>query len=90
MFSVTAPGKDLYPFDPAQCMHGAGATYSGAIGCRVSGRKASLTENVQDPDLPRLLVFIGRNLTAKTGCTMRNLRHARRLWRNQECGESEP
>jgi hypothetical protein len=42
--------------------------------------KTSLTENVQDPDLPRLLVFIGRRLTAETACTMRNLRLARRLW----------
>jgi hypothetical protein len=44
------------------------------------GRKASLTDNVQDPDLPLLLVFIGRGLTSRTGCTMRNLRLARRLW----------
>jgi len=193
MFSVTAPGKDLYPFDPDECSHGPGVKCSGRIGCRVpseaaqafnshvspwwselhrvaklradratgfkgtiaarvwekqkrglahmhgvlsvstpaelawaeayvnalsdlapskgfgfvdgwdkirdkikpgidaaaylssyfvkgKGRKASLTENVQDPDLPRLLVFIGRGLTAKTACTMRNLRLARRLW----------
>jgi hypothetical protein len=193
MFSVTAPGQDIFPFDPARCTHAVGVTCSGKIGCRVfaesarafnshvgpwwselhrvaklradratgfkgtiaarvwekqkrglahmhgvlsvstptelrwaeeyvtalaelapskgfgfvdrwekirpkikpgieaaaylsgyfvkgKGRKASLTENVQDPDLPRLLVFVGRGLTAKTACTMRNLRLARRLW----------
>ena len=31
-------------------------------------------------DLPRLVVFIGRDLTTLTGCTMRSLRNARRLW----------
>jgi hypothetical protein len=193
MFSVTAPGKDIYPFDPDHCSHAVGVKCSGRLGCRVyadagqafnarvspwwselhrvaklradratdfkgtiaarvwekqkrglahmhgvlsvstpaelawaeayvnalrdlapskgfgfvdgwekirhkmrpgieaaaylssyfvrgKGRKASLTENVQDPDLPRLLVFVGRSLTARTGCTMRNLRLARRLW----------
>lgn len=36
MFSVTAPGADLYPFDPALCKHGAGVKCSGKIGCRVN------------------------------------------------------
>jgi hypothetical protein len=193
MFSVTAPGSDLYPWDPESCLHAGGVKCSGDIGCRVNedaarafnarvspwwselhrvaklradratgfkgtiaarvwekqkrglahmhgvlsvstpaelkwvetyvnalsdlapskgfgfvdgwekirtkvkpgveaaaylagyfvkgkGRKASLTDNVRDPDLPRLLVFIGRGLTARTACTMRNLRLARRLW----------
>jgi hypothetical protein len=40
----------------------------------------ALTENVRAGDLPRLIVFVGRELTAQTGCTMRNLRNARRLW----------
>jgi hypothetical protein len=193
MFSVTAPGQDLYPFDPSFCKHGERVDCSGRIGCRVhpraahafnsrvspwwselhrvaklradratgfkgtlaarvwekqqrglahmhgvlsvstpaelrwaeayvtalaelapskgfgfvdrwdkirtkikpgieaaaylsgylvngKGRKATLTENVQDPDLPRLLVFVSRRLTARTACTMRNLRLARRLW----------
>ena len=203
MFSVTAPGKDLYPWDPERCSHAAGVVCSGDIGCRVfsdaaqafnsrvspwwselhrvaklradratgfkgtiaarvwekqkrglahmhgvlsvstpaelrwaevyvealadlapskgfgyvdrwekirkkikpgieaaaylsgyfvngKGRKASLTENVQDPDLPRLLVFIGRGLTARTGCTMRNLRLARRLWASRVGLASKP
>jgi hypothetical protein len=197
MFTVTAPGKDLFPFDRAYCMHGPTVSCSGKIGCRVDadcarafnshvspwwselhrvaklradratgfkgtiaarvwekqkrglahlhgvlsvstpaelkwaevyvnaladlapskgfgyvdrwekirkkikpgieaaaylssyfiggrGPKASLTENCQDPDLPRLLVFIGRRLSVKTGCTMRNLRAARRLWAARE------
>jgi len=44
------------------------------------GRKMAITENVLAGDLPRLVVFVGRDLTAQTGCTMRNLRNARRLW----------
>ena len=197
MFSVTAPGKDVFPFDPAHCKHAAGVPCSGRIGCHVyadsarsfnqkvspwwselhraaklradratgfkgtiaarvwekqkrglahmhgvlsvstpaelrwaeayvtalvelapskgfgfvdgwakisqkikpgieaaaylsgyfvkgKGRKASLTENVQDADLPRLLVFVGRGLTAKTACTMRNLRVARWLWASRD------
>jgi hypothetical protein len=43
-------------------------------------RKAAITENVLAGDLPRLVVFIGRDLTMRTGCTMRSLRNARRLW----------
>src|SRR4051794_20021767 len=193
MFSVTAPGADLYPFDPRYCSHAAGETCSGRRGCRVDpevaaafngkagkwwselhraaktradratgfkgkiatrvwekqkrglahlhgvvsvatpqelawaeayinalrgmaprygfgfvdgwqkvgrkfwpgvqaaaylssyfaggrGRKMAITENVLAGDLPRLVVFVGRDLTRATGCTMRSLRHARKLW----------
>jgi hypothetical protein len=193
MFSVTAPGADLYPFDPQFCSHSPSQRCSGALGCRVApdvaeafnrnagrwwselhraakvradratgfkgkiaarvwekqrrglahlhgvvsvespqhcawaeayitalqemaprygfgfvdgwhkvsrkfwpgaqaasylsgyfvsghGSKASLTENAMAGDLPRLVVFVGRDLTERTGCTMRNLRAARRLW----------
>jgi hypothetical protein len=202
MFSVTAPGSDVYPFDPAYCAHAAGVKCSGGIGCRVdpevaaafhgkaggwwselhraaktradratgrkgkllarvwekqkrglahlhgvvsvaepgdvawakeyigalrelaprygfgfvdgwhkvgrrfwpgdqagaylssyflggAGKKASITENVLAGDLPRLVVFVGRHLTGSTGCTMRNLRAARRLWASRE-GLIEP
>ena len=65
------------------------AAYLSGYFVKGKGRKASLTENVQDPDLPRLLVFIGRGLTAETGCTMRNLRLARRLWASRQ-GLTEP
>lgn len=44
------------------------------------GRKAPITENVRDGDLPRLVVFVGRDLTRRTRCTMRALRQVRRLW----------
>jgi hypothetical protein len=193
MFSVTAPGADVYPFDPAFCRHPARVKCSGTIGCRVNpelvrefnkraggwwselhrrakqradratghkgkllarvwekqkrglahmhgvisvstpaerawakayldalcelaptagfgfvdgwekvgrkfwpgdqagaylssyfvrgrGCKASLSENVLAGDLPRLVVFVGRDLTMRTGVTMRNLRNARRVW----------
>ena len=35
MFSVTAPGADLYPFDPRFCSHPPSCRCSGRIGCRV-------------------------------------------------------
>jgi hypothetical protein len=47
-------------------------------------RKTEITENVLAGDLPRLVVFVGRDLTRQTGCTMRNLRAARRLWASRE------
>jgi hypothetical protein len=43
------------------------------------GRKMAITDNVLAGDLPRLVVFVGRDLTRRTGCTMRSLRNARRL-----------
>ncbi len=202
MFSVTAPGRDLYPFDPRFCSHSPSQRCSGALGCRVSpelagafnqragkwwsdlhraaklradretgfkgklacrvwekqkrglahlhgvisvespdhvrwaeayvtavrelaqrygfgfvdgwhkvgrkfwpgvqaaaylssyfaggrGHKMSITENVLAGDLPRLVVFIGRDLTRTSGCTMRSLRNARRLWASRE-GISDP
>jgi hypothetical protein len=41
-------------------------------------------ENVFAGDLPRLVVFVGRDLTTRADCTMRNLRNARRLWASRE------
>lgn len=35
MFSVTAPGADLYPFDSRFCSHSPSTRCTGAIGCRV-------------------------------------------------------
>lgn len=197
MFSVTAPGSELYPFDPASCSHAAGERCSGKRGCRVNpeaakafnshagkwwselhraakvradratgfkgklaarvwekqkrglahlhgvvsvespdhvrwaeayvtalrdlaprygfgfvdgwhkvgrrfwpgvqaaaylssyfaggrGRKMAITENVLAGDLPRLVVFVGRDLTSSTGCTMRSLRNSRRLWSSRQ------
>lgn len=40
MFTVTAPGADLYPFDPAFCSHGPGVKCSGRIDCRVNPEMA--------------------------------------------------
>jgi hypothetical protein len=41
MFSVTAPGADLYPFDPRFCSHRPVTRCSGAIGCRVDPELAT-------------------------------------------------
>ena len=203
MFSVTAPGADLYPFDREFCSHAAGIKCSGRIGCKVNpqvaaafnrnagkwwselhraaktradrsagykgkvaarvwekqkrglahlhgvisvesadhirwaeayvtalnemaprygfgfvdgwhkvgrkfwpgvqaaaylssyfaggrGRKMTITENVLAGDLPTLVVFIGRDLTQKTGCTMRSLRNARRIWASRQGLTSPP
>lgn len=48
------------------------------------GPKAAITDNVLAGDLPRLVVFVGRDLTRQTACTMRNLRGARRLWASRQ------
>jgi hypothetical protein len=66
----------------------AGAYLSGYF-IRGKGAKAPITGNVLSGDLPRLVVFISRDLTRRTGCTMRNLRVARRLWASRE-GICEP
>lgn len=202
MFSVTAPGSELYPFDPAFCSHPPGERCSGGRGCRVNpdmaeafnrragkwwselhraakvradratgikgklaarvwekqkrgvahlhgvisvespahvrwaeayvtalrekaprygfgfvdgwhkvgrrfwpgaqaaaylssyfvgrrGGKVAITENVLAGDLPRVVVFVGRDLTAQSGCTMRSLRDARRLWSSRQ-GVADP
>jgi hypothetical protein len=62
----------------------AGAYLSGYF-VRGRGGKAPITDNVSAGDLPRLVVFVGRDLTMRTGCTMRSLRHARQLWASR-CG----
>jgi hypothetical protein len=54
------------------------------------GRKMAITENVLAGDLPRLVVFVGRDLTSQTGCTMRSLRNARRLWASRELRADPP
>ena len=51
---------------------------------RGRAKKAAITETVLDGDLPRLVVFVGRDLTRASGCTMRSLRNARRLWACRE------
>jgi hypothetical protein len=197
MFSVTAPGADLYPFDPRFCSHSPSQRCSGRLGCRVApelaaafnrnagkwwselhraakvradratgfkgklacrvwekqkrglahlhgvisvkspthrrwaeayvtalremaprygfgfvdgwhkvgrkfwpgvqaaaylssyfaggrGGKMAITQTVLAGDLPRLVVYVARDLTATTGCTMRNLRNSRRLWASRE------
>jgi hypothetical protein len=35
MFSITAPGADVYPFDSRLCSHSPSQRCSGRIGCRV-------------------------------------------------------
>lgn len=44
----------------------------------------TITDTVLAGDLPRLVVFVGRDLTQRTGCTMRNLRNSRRLWASRQ------
>lgn len=66
-------GRRFWPGDQA-------GAYLSSYFVRGRGGKAPITENVLAGDLPRLVVFVGRHLTSQTGCTMRNLRGARRLW----------
>ncbi len=71
-------GRRFWPGDQA------GAYLSGAYFVRGRGTKAALTENVSAGDLPCVVVFVGRQLTQKTGVTMRSLRNARQLWAYRE------
>jgi len=56
----------------------------------ISGKagKATITETVRSRVVPSVAVYVSAKLTAKTFCTMRNLRRARRvfMWR---CGKAE-
>lgn len=70
-------GRRFWPGDQA-------GAYLSSYFVRGRGGKAPITENVLAGDLPRLVVFVGRHLTSQTGCTMRNLRGARRLWASRE------
>ncbi len=45
----------------------------------MSGR-SELAETVDHPDVPARPIYISRRLTAKTRCTMRNLRLRRYYW----------
>jgi hypothetical protein len=66
-------GRKLWPGEQA-------AAYLSSYFVQGRGRKAPITENVMAGDLPKLVVLVARDLTCVTGCTMRNLRHARRVW----------
>ena len=60
------------------------AGYLSSYFVRGRGRKADITKTVKAGDMPRLVVFVSRDLTMQTGCTMRALRNARRLWAARE------
>lgn len=66
-------GRKFWPGEQA-------GAYLSSYFVRGRGQKAPITENVLAGDLPRLIVFVARDLTQRTGCTMRNLRDARTLW----------
>ena len=63
---------------------GQAGAYLSSYFVRGRGTKSSITENVRAGDLPRLVVFLSRDLTSRTGCTMRSLRNARRIWAGRE------
>jgi hypothetical protein len=66
-------GRKFWPGEQA-------AAYLSSYFAGGRGRKMAITENVLAGDLPRLVVFVSRDLTERTGCTMRALRNARSLW----------
>jgi hypothetical protein len=66
-------GRKFWPGEQA-------GAYLSSYFVRGRGQKAPIMENVRAGDLPRLVVFVGRDLTRVSGCTMRNLRLCRRLW----------
>jgi hypothetical protein len=66
-------GRKFWPGEQA-------GAYLSSYFVRGRGLKAPITENVRAGDLPRLVVFVGRDLTRVSRCTMRNLRQVRKLW----------
>jgi hypothetical protein len=76
-------GRKLWPGEQA-------GAYLSSYFVRGRGGKARITDNVLDEDLPKLVVFVGRHLTAVTCCTMRNLRLARRVWAWQAGRTDQP
>jgi len=54
------------------------------------GQKAKLTEAVQNPELPRLPLYVSRRLTSVTKTTMRNKRRQRHLWVSRARGGALP
>jgi hypothetical protein len=66
-------GRKFWPGEQA-------GAYLSSYFVRGRGMKAPITENVLAGDLPKFVVFVARDLTAVTGCTMRNLRLTRRIW----------
>jgi hypothetical protein len=74
-------GRKLWPGEQA-------GAYLSSYFVRGRGRKAPITENVVAGDLPKFVVLVGRHLSSMTGCTMRNLRLARRVWA-WHCGRTD-
>lgn len=70
-------GRKFWPGDQA-------GAYLSSYFARGRGAKMAITETVLETDLPRLIVFVGRDLTRRTGCSMRSLRQARQLWASRE------
>ncbi|HVN62309.1 MAG TPA: hypothetical protein VMT59_13685 [Gaiellaceae bacterium] len=66
------------------------AAYLSSYFVRGKGRKSAITENVKAGDLPRLVVFVSRELTMATGITMRSLRDGRRLWASRTWDTEPP
>jgi hypothetical protein len=56
------------------------AAYLSSYFVRGKGRKSTLQDNVRNPHLPRMLIWVSPALTIPTGITMRNLRRCRQLW----------
>lgn len=83
MFSVTAPGKDLFPFDPERCSHGGGVTCSGEIGCRVHADAAQSFNSHVSPwwsELHRVAKLRADRATGFKGTI------AARVWEKQKRG----
>jgi hypothetical protein len=54
------------------------------------GHKAPLTQAVTNSELPRMVLYVSRRLTAVTRTTMRNKRRQRHLWACSVTGQQRP
>jgi hypothetical protein len=83
MFSVTPPGKDIYPWDPEKCSHVSGVKCSGNIGCRVDASAAHAFNSRVSPwwsELHRVAKLRADRATGFKGTI------AARVWEKQKRG----
>jgi hypothetical protein len=59
----------------------AAAAYLSSYFVTGKSRKPCLRESVMSPAMPRSIIHISSRLTRETGCTMRELRYRRFVWR---------
>src|SRR3954447_21351321 len=82
MITVTAPGADVLPWDPASCTHGPGVKCSGPRGCRVAPGPASIFNS----QAPRHWRELHRKASQNVRRRVKGLYVLGRVWEYQRRG----